>query len=75
MEKYFNELRNEKDGCGSNCGCNHNHDHDNNHDCGCDHEHEEVQKINLELEDGKKVTCIVLATFEVFKYFIFFNIF
>lgn len=55
MEKYFKELKHNNDECGcNNCNCEHEHNHDH-----------EMQKINLELEDGRKLTCIVLATFEV----------
>lgn len=65
----MNMNDNHENCCGGNCGCNHeqdhNQDHDHNHCHDHNHDHEEIQTINLELEDGTKLKCIVLTTFEL----------
>lgn len=41
-----------------------NNHHDNNCDCGCNHEHDFPQ-VNLVLDDGSELNCIVLEVFEI----------
>lgn len=47
------------------CGCSHDEDHECN--CGCDHEVENADQefvIDLEDENGEKVTCKVVDAFK-----------
>lgn len=53
------DILKEHDCCGSEgCECGHDHDHDNDYDY-------EDMTIDIEMEDGTKVECEVLGTFEV----------
>tara|TARA_B100000965_G_C19120171_1_gene552906 strand:+ start:210 stop:545 length:336 start_codon:yes stop_codon:yes gene_type:complete len=52
------------------CKCGHDHDHHHHHHhdheggCGC-HSGEGAEMIYLQLDDGKELTCKVLAVFEI----------
>ena len=55
----------------SNCD-NKNHDHDcqceGGHEeghCGCGHDHEEMPTMNITLEDGTEMVCIVVGTYDI----------
>lgn len=44
-----------------NCNCGHDHEHD--HDCGCGHD--DMEMMNLVLDDGSELECMVLGVFSV----------
>ncbi|MGF7056773.1 DUF1292 domain-containing protein [Brassicibacter mesophilus] len=46
------------------CGCGHDHEHDHE-GCGCGCEHDEMEIMNLVLEDGSELECLVLGVFSV----------
>ncbi len=46
------------------CGCGHDHDHEHE-GCGCGCDHDEMEIMNLVLEDGTELECLVLGVFGV----------
>ena len=46
------------------CGCGHDHEHEHE-GCGCGCEHDDMEIMNLVLEDGTELECMVLGVYSV----------